>query len=241
MAEVRVRVRVRGARALVQHAFTPEAIPLEAREKTGTAGNDPEEWRRTCLLTDERQLYVPGTYVFSCLKSGARYTKKGRGSIQGMVVATLEVEEDLVLINRFAPAEKLLTQQRLPTPQDPKVMTFILVSTVRNPSTKGRNIRYRLATRAGWECEFTLKFDSTIVSREQMKMVVRDAGRFGGLGDGISVGMGRFGVVSYVELSGESEAAEGSVGGNEAEGVGEGRGSLPKVRQNGPVRQPAAR
>ena len=40
---VRARVTVRGTRPLLQHAFGPESIALEKGEKTGVAGNDPEE------------------------------------------------------------------------------------------------------------------------------------------------------------------------------------------------------
>lgn len=36
-------VSIKGIRPLLWHAFGPDAIPLEKREKTGVAGNDPEE------------------------------------------------------------------------------------------------------------------------------------------------------------------------------------------------------
>src|SRR4051794_19345338 len=85
---LRARVTIQGSRPLLQHEFGPDAIPLEKAEKTGVAGNDPEEWRRTKMTTDDGQLYIRGDSVFSCLVAAAHHTKKGRGSIQPMVAAT---------------------------------------------------------------------------------------------------------------------------------------------------------
>ena len=100
---VNVNVKIRGTRPILWHAFGPSAIPLEKQERRGVAGNDPSEWRKTVLFTKDGQLYVRPTYVFGCLREAARYTKKGRGSIQKLVAATLLVEDDRVLFDRFIP------------------------------------------------------------------------------------------------------------------------------------------
>jgi len=97
---VRARVTIRGTRPLLQHAFGPESIPLEKGEKAGVAGNDPSEWKKTCLVNGEGQLYIRGSYVFGCVRDGSKQTKKGKGSIQATVAATLQVEEALILIDR---------------------------------------------------------------------------------------------------------------------------------------------
>lgn len=216
---VRARVTIRGTRPMVQHQFGPDAIPLEKQERTGVAGNDPEEWKKTCMVAEDGRLYVPGTYVFSCLKNGAVHTKKGRGSIQGNVVATLEVEEELVYLNRRMPEGEPLRVMVM-TPQDPETLVYVFVTSVRNPATKGRNVRYRLTTRAGWKATFTLKWDKTLVPREQMRAVLKDAGTFGGIGDAIKIGAGRFEVAKYEELiDAEEKAATGSVDDYEGNGV----------------------
>lgn len=227
---IRARVTIRGTRTMLQHRFGPDAIPLEKGERTGVAGNDPEEWKKTCMVTEDGRLYVPGTYIFSCLKAGAVHTKRGRGSLQAPLVSTLQIEEDLIQLNRLKPADGELTKQYTLTPADPSILTFIYVASVRNPATKGRNIRYRLATRAGWKLSCTLCWDKTIVAREQMKAILRDSGTLGGLGDGIKIGCGRFDVVKYEELDdAQAEAAEGSLGGNSKNGVGEGRKKVRSV------------
>src|SRR5580698_9817485 len=133
---VRVSVSITGKRPLLQHHFGPEALPLEKGERTGVAGNDPEEWKRTCMVTVEGQLYIPGAYIFSALRDGARHTKKGKGSIQSLVGATLQVEEERILLNRWMPKD-------ITTDHDQPV--YIDVCGVRNPTTKARNVRYRLA------------------------------------------------------------------------------------------------
>lgn len=231
---VRVRVTIRGTRPLLQHAFGPDAIPLEKGEKTGVAGNDPEEWRRSMMVTADGQLYIRGNYVFSCIREGAKYTKKGRGSIQPLVAATLQIEDPIVLLDRW-----------LPTDSDPQMdqtagtcgaAVYVDVCGVRNPSTKARNVRYRLAASPGWQCTFIILFDKTLVSRDQMRAVLNDSAVLVGIGDGRSVGNGRFEVIAYEELTDAEEAsAEGSVGQPPADRVAPRRKKVQAVQTAGEV------
>lgn len=181
-------VTVKGTRPLLWHRFGPDALPLEKQERTGVAGNDPEEWKRTVLVTPEGQLYLEPTYIFGCLRDGAKYTKKGRGSIQSMVAATLQVLDNKVLIDRYLP-DDLTT--------DDSQSVYLDVRSVRNPATKARNVRYRVAASPGWTATFRIAWDPTIVSRGEMEAVTIDAGRLVGLGDGRSIGFGRFEVMAF--------------------------------------------
>lgn len=193
---VKARIEIRGTRPLLQHKFGPEALPLEKGERTGVAGNDPEEWKRTCMVTKDGQLYVTGTYAFGMLRDAARHTRKGKGSIQAMVAATLQIVDDRILLDRFQPLE-VTTDSSQPV--------YIDVAGVRNPSTKARNVRYRLAASSGWNAAFTILWDKTIVSRDQMRAVLNDAGMLVGLADGRSIGYGRFEVVKFEEVSEEEK------------------------------------
>lgn len=184
-------VSVEGTRALLWHAFGPDSMPLEKQEKTGVAGNDPEEWRRSVLMTAERQLFLKPTYVFGCLREAGRYTSRKRGTIMGAVAGTLMVTDPIILVDRFVPEE--------PLPTDPTLPVYLDVCGVRNPSTKARNVRYRVAASPGWQLTFNIMWDRIVVSRDEMKKVVQDAGLFVGLGDGRSIGYGRF-VVTNVDL-----------------------------------------
>jgi hypothetical protein len=102
---ITAHIKIQGVRPLLWNAFTPEAIPLQKQEKTGVAGNDPEEWKKTVLITKDRQLYVEPTYIFGCLRDGAKHTKKGRGSIQSLVASTLQIVDDRIQVDRFLPEE----------------------------------------------------------------------------------------------------------------------------------------
>lgn len=187
------QVTIRGEKPLMWHAFGPEALPLEKQEKTGVAGNDPEEWVRTVLADMDGQLYVKPSYVFGCIRNGAKHTKKGRGSIQNMVVATLQVLDNRVMIDRYLPNGNGLGE--LTTDETEPV--YLDIRGVKNPSSGARNVRYRITASPGWSTVFNLLWDKTIVSRAEMEAVVRDAGRLAGLGDGRSIGMGRFSVESF--------------------------------------------
>lgn len=194
-------VVIKGTRPLIQNHFGANAIPLEKQERTGVAGNDPEEWRDTCMVTKNGQLFLDPTNVFACLRDGARYTKKGRGSIQSLVAATLQVADDIVLIDRWYPSfpnkHEFDPKTAQPPPTDKTLPVFLDISSVRNPQTKARNVRYRVTASTGWTLTFHVVWDKTIVSREQLQAVCIDAGTLVGIGDGRSVGYGRFSIESF--------------------------------------------
>lgn len=194
-------VSIRGVRPLLWHAFGPSALPLEKQERTGVAGNDPEEWRKTCLVTKSGQLYLPPTYIFGCLRDAARNTKKGRGSIQTLVASTLQIIDDKILIDRhwsgYPNGHDFDVKSATPPPNDVDSPVFLDICGVRNPSTKARNVRYRIGASTGWTTTFNLRWDKTIVSRSQMEAVCIDAGNLCGLGDGRGVGYGRFEIIDF--------------------------------------------
>lgn len=185
------KVTVKGLRPLLWHHFGPDALPLEKREKTGVAGNDPEEWKRTVLVTKDKQLFVDPSYIFGTIRDGSKYTKKGKGSIQSLVSATLQVLDDRVLVDRYLPEN---VAQLVNETDEP---VYLDVRSVRNPTTKARNVRYRVAASPGWTTTFTIMWDKTIVSRNEMHAVLIDAGRFSGLGNGRNIGFGRFTVEAF--------------------------------------------
>lgn len=196
---IRAKVSIRGKRPLLQHKFGPESIPLEKSERTGVAGNDPWEWRKSCLITNDGWLYIPPTYVFSMIRDAARHTKKGKGSLQALVAATLQVEEERIMLDRRLPDGDPTSDSSQPV--------YIDVCGVRNPSTKARNVRYRLAASSGWNAEFTIFWDKTIVSRDQMRSIMDDAGVLVGMADGRSVGYGRFEVLKFEVLDAKTQTA----------------------------------
>lgn len=182
------KVRIVGTKRLVWHAFGVWALSGDKKERSGSAGNDPEEWRKTYLALPNGQLYVKPSYIFGCLRNGAKYTKRGRGSIQPLISATLNVDSEIILIDRFMPDNPVADETQ---------QVYIDICGVRNPTTKARNIRYRIATQKGWHAEFSISWDKTVVSRQEMEAVIRDSGKLVGLGDGRSIGEGRFDLESF--------------------------------------------
>jgi len=199
------RVTIRGVRPILFHRFGPEALPLEKQERTGVAGNDPEEWKRTVIATKEGQLYLPPEYIFACLREAAKYTKKGRGSIQPLVAATLQVIENKVLLDRWLPdgLNSLSTDDSEPV--------YLDIRGVRNPASRGMNVRYRVAASPGWRATFHIRWDVTIVSRAQMQAVLIDAGRLVGLADGRSIGFGRFEIEEFEFVDAQKTSTVGNL------------------------------
>jgi len=102
---------------------------------------------------------------------------------------------------------------------------YLDVRSVRNPSTGARNVRYRVAASPGWKASFTPIWDNTVVDENQLQAVLRDAGQLVGIGDGRSIGFGRFQVSSFEmeKPRAEKKAAKGNVGKNAPANLGTGR------------------
>ncbi len=188
------KCKIRGIRPLLINCFSNDTISLERKARTGVAGNDPEEWKKSYTATKDGQLYVEPSYIFGCLRAASFHTKSGRGSIQAKFSATLQVLTEKILFNRYIPK---LNEFLECSQEDP---VYLDVRSVKNPGTKGRNVRYRVAMSTGWETEFEIQWDNTIISSGQVEQVLLDAGSLIGLADGRSIGFGRFEVVSLEVL-----------------------------------------
>jgi hypothetical protein len=183
-------VEISGIRPIWFHAFRIEQISSLSKVKSGSAGNDPEEWKRT-VLEKNGQLYLPGSYWTSCLKEASKYTKIGRGSIQKIFISTTLVLDDFTLLDRFLPEgwEKMSIDEM---EKDSSNLVYLDIRGVMNPNSKGRNIRYRIACCPGWKTKFSLSFDDTFISPAQMKQIIQNSGKMIGIGDGRVLGNGRF-------------------------------------------------
>jgi len=194
MAILKAKVTITGTRSILFHRFSEDSIPLEKKELTGVPGNDPQEWKRSVLMTHDRQLFLEPTYIFGCLRDGGKLLKAPKGgNFRAKVAATLMVLDETILLDRYVPKEADLTS-------DKTAPVYIDVRSVKNPGTKGRNIRYRIAASPGWKATFEIQWESTLVYRDQMISIARDAGQLVGLGDGRSLGFGRF-IVENFEVS----------------------------------------
>ena len=205
---VHAQVVIRGTRPLWQHKFGPDALPLYPEEKSGVAGNDPEEWRKTCMIDSKGRPYVHDTYLFATIRDGGRYIKKGRSNMVSPLAATLQVLDDPIIItNRFWPGYEdgsyetdFNPTQAAPPENYPEADIYMDIRGVRNPTTRNRNIRYRVALSTGWVMRFVIQFDKSIVSRELMHSAIIQAGDLVGIGSGRAIGKGRFEVLAFTEM-----------------------------------------
>lgn len=167
------KVSIEGIRFLAWHHFGVDALPLEAKEKSGVAGNDPTEWKRSVLMDEERRLYLLPTYFFGCIKGGGKTVKRGKGNLLTAIASTLQVVDDQIYVSS---GSDVLTLPDPPemieagTQKTEKLQPcFVEIIGVRNPATKARNIRYRVVAKPGWRCSFTIMWDATVCDRRISK------------------------------------------------------------------------
>jgi len=181
-----------GTRPFFWHAAGIWTIPLEKQEQTGVAGNDPEEWKKTVLVNKETwQLYAKAEYVFSCFRKGAYSVKKG---LQSKVASTLQVEPELIYLEDLYLPDGLNSLT-----DDPTANVYLDVRPVKRDK-KATNIRYRVAAKTGWRLGFDILFDATLVQTDLMHACAIEGGRYAGLGDARSIGMGRYEIETWEEV-----------------------------------------
>jgi len=195
---IRANILIRGKRPMLIHHFGPDAIPLERRERSGVAGNDPEEWKRTVLMTENRQIFVPCEYILSNFRAGSKIAFGSRGRHSANLAACLHIAEENIFFNCYVP-ENL---HELVNRTDATV--YLDVRGVKQPTTKARNVRYRVALSPGWQSKFTILWDKTLISREEMHSIIIHSGEFVGLGDGRTIGFGRY-IVEEFDIQGEEK------------------------------------
>ena len=153
-----VEVTLKGTSALLMHRFPLE--PIEAIDKK------PKEEQAEIAAyrdPDTTDLYIPGVNVQRSLIAAAIYSKgKGRASLQKPVAACVMV----------APERIPLGVSDYTIDSRPVVI----------PSTKGRIVRHRPRL-DDWEITFTIEWDETLLTEEQVRRVVDDAGSRVGLLD----------------------------------------------------------
>jgi hypothetical protein len=156
--ESHVTVTIKGISPLLMHAFPLQ--PMEALEK-----RPPEEQAEYAAYRDPDtgELYIPGINIQRSLVSAAAFSKgKGRASLQKTVAAVVFVSPERVPLG---------------------TKTYeIDARAVVVPATRGRVIRYRPRLDQ-WQCTFEITYDPTMLTEQQLRKVVDDAGSKVGLLD----------------------------------------------------------
>ncbi len=154
----KVNCTIKGLSALLMHAYP--MTPIEAIEK-----KSPTEQAElsTYRDPDNGQLYIPGIAIQRSLVGAATYSKgKGRGSLQKPVAACVQI---------FPERCGLGTKE------------FIIDSRpVVIAATKGRIVRHRPRL-DNWQVSFSIEYDDTLLTEQQVRRIVDDAGSRVGLLD----------------------------------------------------------
>lgn len=188
--KVSAKIFVKGTKPLLIHTFPIDALS-SGKSRSGTSGKDEQEWKNTVLMNSERNLYILSSYIIAATKNGGKLIKVGKSSMMKKVESCLECLDDIILIDGLkVPEEDQITRSAT----DP---VYIDVRSVVNPMTKGRNLRYRVAAKAGWTFTTKLMWDDSVISKETMKQCVENAGLYEGIGDGRRIGFGRFVLMSF--------------------------------------------
>ncbi len=159
MAIKKINVVIQGISALLMHQFPMESPP-KGHEKWSA-----EQQAKLCEYRDPEsgKLFIPGIAIQRCLIAGAVYSKgKGRASLKKPVAACVLISPERVSLG----VKKYEVDSR------PVVIS----------ATRGRIIRHRPRLDE-WKCSFEIQFDDELVSAEEMKIVVEDAGKRCGLLD----------------------------------------------------------
>jgi len=154
-----VIVTIKGTSALLMHAY-PMADPPKGWEKWG-----PEEQAKISEYRDPDtgMCYIPGVNIRQSLVQAATYSKgKGRASLQKPVAACV-----------------LVTPERCSL----GVGTYGIDSRpVVIAATRGRIMRHRPRF-DDWQTTFTIEYDPALISQNELRQVVDDAGSRCGLLD----------------------------------------------------------
>jgi hypothetical protein len=202
---ITAKVEIVGKRSLFLHPFGEDSIPQERQEQTGVAGNDPWTWGKTTPCTSEGQLFILPTQVFASIREGGSHIKVKGGNLKKLIIATLEIVDEIILIDRFLPPAALeFVQSRGRNGNPLEVLTRDITQPVyldvrggKNPSTRKGMVIYRVACCPRWHISFTLQWDKTVVATAQMHAALIDAGNLEGIGNARKIGKGRFDVVSF--------------------------------------------
>ena len=69
MKQKQVYVHVEGTRPLLFHRFNVEVLDKKRKPKSGSVGNNPEEWKETFFSDENNQRYLPGMYFLVASKA----------------------------------------------------------------------------------------------------------------------------------------------------------------------------
>lgn len=128
---------------------------------------------------DRDGAFIPGQNIFACIREAARMSRGGKTIERGMVIP------HRIPLNYDGPKDL----EGLRTDPKHRWRAIVTVQRARIP-------RVRPVFPPGWSIDLHLVFSPLILSGDDLLDYITQAGLFIGLGDGRSIGFGRFSVIA---------------------------------------------
>ena len=185
-------ISIKSIVAMLMHGS--QSVGMEGpktKKKGGFAlQGDPDEWKKTIYFNREVGIFLPAISFEACMKNAAKQFK-----ISGRATATKYIESGFFCIDEHLPF--LVDGKPITSLDDSRIK--IDKRTVKNPSTRGRNVRYR-AKFDSWSSTFRVIVTADdYISEELLVEIIRYGGSYIGVGD-YRPRFGRFQLVSLKEV-----------------------------------------
>lgn len=185
-------VKIKSICAMLHHGSQAVGMEEESTRKKGGVAlkGNPDEWKKTIYFKEGVGVYFPAVSFEACLVNAAKQHK-----VTGRQTATKFVQSGVFCTDEYLPF--LVNGKKIMSLDDPLIK--IDKRTVKNPSTRGRNTRYR-AIFDNWESNFRIIVQNDdYVTKKLLKEIIEDGGRFIGVGD-YRPRFGRFELISLKEV-----------------------------------------
>jgi len=186
-------IKIKSICSMLHHGA--QAVGMEktiGKKRGGEAllGNE-EEWKKTIYFKKGVGVYLPAISFEACMVNAAKQFK-----ITGRQTATKYVKSGIFCVDEYLPF--LVDGKPIMDLDDSRIQ--IDKRTVKNPSTRGRNVRYR-AKFDNWESTFRFIVNSDdYLKKDLLTEIIKYAGNFVGVGD-YRPRFGRFELVSIKEVN----------------------------------------
>lgn len=169
-------IKIKSACAMLHHGSQAVGMEKSTGKKKGGEAllGDENEWKKTIYFKKDIGVYLPAMAIEACLVNASKQFK-----ITGRQTATKYVKSGIFCTDEYL--QFLVDGKPIMSLDDPRII--IDKRTVKNPSTKGRNVRYR-AKFDKWESNFRIIVNSDdYLSKDILEEILGYAGNFVGVGD----------------------------------------------------------
>jgi len=187
------KIKIKSGSPMLHHGSQSVGMEkIKAKTKGGNALlGDQNEWKKTIYFDEKMGVYLPSTVFEACMIYAGKQFK-----VTGRKTATEYIKSGVYCMEEFLPF--LVNGSPIKTLDDERII--VDKRTVKNPSTKGRNMRYR-AKFDNWSSEFVLMVTSDdYITLELLEDIIKYAGMYVGVGD-YRPRFGRFTLESIKEVS----------------------------------------